>query len=258
MRDRYRHKAAEPKLFSARVQTTRLEGYGVPNILSPYATREYSRIRPPSRPCGETRTFAPRSGWTPTSGRRALLQRPARAVLAIQRCAIAFARVARTGVRMHWPIQASCRPWETLTCSICGRDAPCVISKATGKPWCRACKQRWARYARCGAMAPVRGGTTGAPLCSACAVPCQRHRVGAEYCVTLCDLGVFVDQAAEPGPAAEPGYLCLLRTDPGARRADSGAAVETGGELRIPVPDQELQAISASAAMAELGLTSGV
>jgi hypothetical protein len=150
MRDRYRHKAAEPKLFSARVQTTRLEGYGVPNILSPYATREYSRIRPPSRPCGETRTFAPRSGWTPTSGRRALLQRPARAVLAIQRCAIAFARVARTGVRTHWPIQASCRPWETLTCSICGRDAPCVISKATGKPWCRACKQRWARCARCG------------------------------------------------------------------------------------------------------------
>jgi hypothetical protein len=46
-----------------------------------------------------------------------------------------------------------------------------VISKATGKPWCRACKQRWARCSRCGAVAPVRAGTADAPLCSACALP---------------------------------------------------------------------------------------
>ena len=26
------------------------------------------------------------------------------------------------------------------------------------------------------------------------------YRVGAEYCVTSCDLGVFVDEAAEPIP----------------------------------------------------------
>jgi uncharacterized protein YidB (DUF937 family) len=73
------------------------------------------------------------------------------------------------------PLCPACRPWEVLTCSICGQHAPCVISKATGKPWCRACKQRWARCARCGTMAPVRGGTAGAPLCSTCAVP------GAEF-----------------------------------------------------------------------------
>ena len=28
--------------------------------------------------------------------------------------------------------------------------------------------------------------------------------VGAEYCVTSCDLGVFVDQAAEPVPPQNP------------------------------------------------------
>jgi hypothetical protein len=28
--------------------------------------------------------------------------------------------------------------------------------------------------------------------------------VGAEYCVTSCDLGVFVDQAAEPVPPQDP------------------------------------------------------
>jgi hypothetical protein len=29
----------------------------------------------------------------------------------------------------------------------------------------------------------------------------RRDHVGAEYCVTLCDLGIFADQAAEPIPA---------------------------------------------------------
>jgi hypothetical protein len=66
------------------------------------------------------------------------------------------------------PLCASCVPWKILTCGICGKDAPCVISKATGKPWCRACKQRWIRCAGCGETGPVRGGTPGEPLCSAC------------------------------------------------------------------------------------------
>jgi hypothetical protein len=43
-----------------------------------------------------------------------------------------------------------------------------VISKATGKPWCRACKQRWTRCAGCGETGRVRGGTPSEPLCSAC------------------------------------------------------------------------------------------
>jgi len=73
------------------------------------------------------------------------------------------------------PLCPACRPVPVATCSICRRKAPCETSVATGKPWCRACKQRWARCAQCGTMAPVRGGTADAPLCSTCAVP------GAEF-----------------------------------------------------------------------------
>jgi hypothetical protein len=69
------------------------------------------------------------------------------------------------------PLCDACRPWKTLTCSICGRVVPCVISKATGQPWCRGCKQRWARCAGCGTVRPVRGGTRTDPLCSTCTRP---------------------------------------------------------------------------------------
>jgi hypothetical protein len=46
-----------------------------------------------------------------------------------------------------------------------------MISQATGTPWCRACKQRWARCASCGQVAPIRGGTSHEPLCSTCTRP---------------------------------------------------------------------------------------
>jgi hypothetical protein len=69
------------------------------------------------------------------------------------------------------PLCANCVPWKILTCGICGNDAPCVISKATGKPWCRTCKQRWIRCAGCGETGLIRGGTPGEPLCSACTRP---------------------------------------------------------------------------------------
>jgi hypothetical protein len=69
------------------------------------------------------------------------------------------------------PLCDSCRPWKTLTCGICGRTAPCLISEATGQPWCRACKQRWARCTGCGQLRPVRGGTRDEPLCATCTRP---------------------------------------------------------------------------------------
>lgn len=69
------------------------------------------------------------------------------------------------------PLCAACRPWQILTCAICGQHAPCVISKTTGKPWCRACKQRWVRCVGCGQVQPVRGGTVDEPLCSTCTRP---------------------------------------------------------------------------------------
>jgi hypothetical protein len=58
-----------------------------------------------------------------------------------------------------------------MTCSICGRHAPCYVSKTTGEPWCDACKQRWARCSRCGKAARVRGGTRAEPLCASCTRP---------------------------------------------------------------------------------------
>jgi hypothetical protein len=69
------------------------------------------------------------------------------------------------------PLCTTCRPVKVLTCSICGRDAECSVSTATGRPWCEACKQRWARCAGCGQIRPVRGGSLGAPLCATCTRP---------------------------------------------------------------------------------------
>ena len=69
------------------------------------------------------------------------------------------------------PLCPACRPVKTMTCSICGRDAACYLSKTTGQPWCEACKQRWARCSRCGNAGRVRGGTKAEPLCAACTRP---------------------------------------------------------------------------------------
>jgi hypothetical protein len=66
------------------------------------------------------------------------------------------------------PLCPACRPVKTMTCSICGRNAACYLSKTTGEPWCDTCKQRWARCSRCGSTARVRGGTKAEPLCAAC------------------------------------------------------------------------------------------
>lgn len=69
------------------------------------------------------------------------------------------------------PLCSTCRPWKAMTCAICGREGPCLISKATGRPWCRACAQRWTRRARCGEVSHVRGGTINEPLCAICTRP---------------------------------------------------------------------------------------
>ena len=56
-------------------------------------------------------------------------------------------------------------------CSICGRSAPCKISRISGKPWCSACQQRRARCTSCGHVRPVRGGTLTEPRCATCTRP---------------------------------------------------------------------------------------
>lgn len=69
------------------------------------------------------------------------------------------------------PLCPSCRAVPVRICSICQRRAPCAVSKVTGQPWCRACKERWARCSSCGTVQPVRGGTRAAPLCATCTQP---------------------------------------------------------------------------------------
>ena len=118
------------------------------------------------------------------------------------------------------PLCESCRPWKMLTCSICGRHAPCAISKATGKPWCRACKQRWARCSRCGTVAQVRDGTADAPLCSACTLPgagfwrscpgCgQAGRITAGRCMTCQLRKQLRDLLGSPDGTIRPGLQSL-------------------------------------------------
>jgi len=69
------------------------------------------------------------------------------------------------------PLCPTCRPVAIMTCAICGRSSPAVISKATGEPWCRACRQRRARCIRCGNVRLIRGGTLNDPLCATCTRP---------------------------------------------------------------------------------------
>lgn len=84
-----------------------------------------------------------------------------------------------------------------MTCSICGRGAPCEISRATGLPWCKACQKRRVRCAGCGQVKLIRGGTLAAPLCATCTRPdvsfwrccpnCGQYQLSTRSC-TRCNL----------------------------------------------------------------------
>lgn len=69
------------------------------------------------------------------------------------------------------PLCPTCRPDATMACSICGRTTRAVISSATNKPWCHACRRRRARCTDCGHVRLVRGGTLTEPLCATCTRP---------------------------------------------------------------------------------------
>ena len=126
------------------------------------------------------------------------------------------------------PLCPACRPLKTMTCSICGRDAACYLSKTTGEPWCEACKQRWARCSRCGSTARVRGGTKAEPLCAACTRPdpgfwrtcpgCgQTGRINTGRCAR-CTIGqrlreLLGSETGDIRPGLQPLYHALTTTE---------------------------------------------
>ena len=122
-----------------------------------------TRAQPCSR-CGAVREAATRDEHGKPLCPYCLISDPAN-----QEDCIDCGRRRRVSVRTpDGPLCENCRPVKTMTCSICGREAPCFISLATGRPWCEACRQRWVRCAGCGQQRQVRGGTLDQPLCAAC------------------------------------------------------------------------------------------
>ena len=125
-----------------------------------------SQAQPCSR-CGAVREAAARDEHGLPLCSNCLVADPAN-----QESCAACGRRRRVSVRTpDKPLCDNCRPWQLLTCHICGKQAPCQVSEATGKPRCRSCKQRWARCAGCGETRPVRGGSHEQPLCSTCTLP---------------------------------------------------------------------------------------
>ncbi|MFD7447143.1 site-specific integrase [Streptomyces sp. NPDC059909] len=69
------------------------------------------------------------------------------------------------------PVCQVCRPRPELRCSICDRPGRGTISKATGKPMCDRCRERWIVCSGCGTGASLKGGTLQEPLCARCLNP---------------------------------------------------------------------------------------
>jgi RimJ/RimL family protein N-acetyltransferase len=65
----------------------------------------------------------------------------------------------------------NCRPLPTLGCSVCGRMAPCMLSKSTGQPRCGRCDQREVHCTVCGRFRDIHSGTVDAPVCGPCTKP---------------------------------------------------------------------------------------
>ncbi|MGY1503694.1 site-specific integrase (plasmid) [Streptomyces sp. QTS52] len=69
------------------------------------------------------------------------------------------------------PVCPNCRPLPVLLCSICGRTAPCMLSKLTGLPRCGGCDRRPAHCIVCGRLRGIHSGTADAPVCGPCTTP---------------------------------------------------------------------------------------
>lgn len=115
------------------------------------------------------------------------------------------------------PVCPSCRTVPVATCAICGREAPCETSMATGRPWCRACQQRWAQCSACGKTRPVHGGNLDQPLCLACTCPDASSWHACSECGE--------EAGIRPGV---PCPRCALRRKLGVLLADGSGNVRPG------------------------------
>jgi hypothetical protein len=122
-----------------------------------------SRAQPCSR-CGAVREAATRDEYGAPLCPNCLITDPSNQETCVQ-CHRVRPVCSRTP---DGPLCGSCQPQKTMTCGICGREASCVISAATGEPWCFACKQRWARCTGCGKTRRIRSGTLDEPRCATC------------------------------------------------------------------------------------------
>ena len=183
-----------------------------------------SRAQPCSR-CGTVKEAATRDEHGRPLCPNCLITDPAN-----QESCLGCGRRRPVNVRTdNGPLCGSCVPHRILTCGICATQAPCVISQATGKPWCRACRQRWIRCVGCGKDAPIRGGTLAEPLCATCTRPdadfwrvcpsCgQQDRIHTGRCAR-CAIEqqlreVLSDDNGEIQPELQALYNALTRTRP--------------------------------------------
>jgi hypothetical protein len=182
-----------------------------------------SRAQPCAR-CGTVREAATRDEQGRALCPHCFIVDPAN-----QETCIGCARRRPVSVRTpEGPLCPACRPVAVMTCAICGRQAACNISAATGQPTCAACKQRWARCASCGQVRPIRGGTLDAALCAtctrtdpgfwrACAGCGQPRRIRSRHCAR-CNLnqrllGLLGDQHGRVRPEMQALYQALTATD---------------------------------------------
>jgi hypothetical protein len=122
-----------------------------------------------------------------------------------------------------------CRPRKTMTCSICGHERLCEVSRATGQPWCDPCQAWWAQCSECGVVSSVRGGTRRKPLCAKCLNPdpdfwdrcpvCQEtwqtdpHRACHRCCLKRRAHEILADDGGQVQASVAPLELALVNVE---------------------------------------------
>lgn len=117
--------------------------------------------------CGARREPATRNGQGRPLCPSCLVKDPAN----LETCIVCGASRMVNSRTADGPICPNCRPLPILLCSICGRTAPCMLSKLTGLPRCGGCDRRQAHCTVCGRMRGIHSGTADAPVCGPCTMP---------------------------------------------------------------------------------------